>query len=143
MRKSAIDIWVGIFVAIGLLAALFLALMVGNMNAVAFAPTYKITARFDNIGLWWMFIDEATRLDSADSDTGEIEQRAFTTALLLRAHLIRMGQMPRVIAPVHATDHAMECMVMEAARMADLRADPDFGACAFIWPAKRHYDDMD
>ena len=34
MRKSAIDIWVGIFVAIGLLAALFLALKVGNMNAV-------------------------------------------------------------------------------------------------------------
>ncbi|OYY10000.1 MAG: outer membrane lipid asymmetry maintenance protein MlaD, partial [Polynucleobacter sp. 35-46-11] len=50
MRQSAIDIWVGIFVAIGLLAALFLALKVGNMNAVSFAPTYKISARFDNIG---------------------------------------------------------------------------------------------
>ena len=50
MRKSAIDVWVGIFVAIGLLAALFLALKVGNMNAVSFAPTYKISARFDNIG---------------------------------------------------------------------------------------------
>jgi len=50
MRKSAIDIWVGIFVAIGLLAALFLALKVGNMNAVSFAPTYTISARFDNIG---------------------------------------------------------------------------------------------
>jgi phospholipid/cholesterol/gamma-HCH transport system substrate-binding protein len=50
MRKSAIDIWVGIFVAIGLIAALFLALKVGNMNAVSFTPTYKISARFDNIG---------------------------------------------------------------------------------------------
>lgn len=50
MRKSAIDVWVGIFVAIGLLAALFLALKVGNMNAVSFAPTYTVTARFDNIG---------------------------------------------------------------------------------------------
>ena len=50
MRKSAIDIWVGVFVAIGLLAALFLALKVGNMNAVSFQPTYTITARFDNIG---------------------------------------------------------------------------------------------
>ena len=83
------------------------------------------TARFDNIGLWWMFVDEATRLDSADSDTDGTEQRAFTAALLLRAHLIRMGQVPRVIAPAHATPHAMECMVMEAARMADLRADSD------------------
>jgi phospholipid/cholesterol/gamma-HCH transport system substrate-binding protein len=50
MRKSAIDVWVGIFVAIGLLAALFLALKVGNMNAVSFQPTYTITARFDNVG---------------------------------------------------------------------------------------------
>ena len=50
MRKSVIDVWVGIFVAIGLLAALFLALKVGNMNAVSFQPTYTITARFDNIG---------------------------------------------------------------------------------------------
>ena len=50
MRKSAIDVWVGLFVAIGLLAAFFLALKVGNMNAVSFAPTYKISARFDNIG---------------------------------------------------------------------------------------------
>jgi phospholipid/cholesterol/gamma-HCH transport system substrate-binding protein len=50
MRKSAIDVWVGIFVAIGLMAALFLALKVGNMNAVSFQPTYTITARFDNIG---------------------------------------------------------------------------------------------
>lgn len=50
MRKSAIDVWVGVFVAIGLLAALFLALKVGNMNAVSFQPTYTITARFDNIG---------------------------------------------------------------------------------------------
>jgi len=50
MRKSAIDVWVGIFVAIGLLAAFFLALKVGNMNAVSFQPTYTITARFDNIG---------------------------------------------------------------------------------------------
>ncbi|MBJ7379980.1 MAG: outer membrane lipid asymmetry maintenance protein MlaD [Polynucleobacter sp.] len=50
MRKSAIDIWVGLFVAIGILAAFFLALKVGNMNAISFAPTYKVSARFDNIG---------------------------------------------------------------------------------------------
>jgi phospholipid/cholesterol/gamma-HCH transport system substrate-binding protein len=41
MRKSALDIWEEIFVAISLLAALFLALKVGNMNAVSFAPTSK------------------------------------------------------------------------------------------------------
>ena len=50
MRKSAIDVWVGLFVAIGMLAMLFLALKVGNMSAVSFTPTYMVSARFDNIG---------------------------------------------------------------------------------------------
>ena len=50
MRKSAIDVWVGLFVAIGMLALLFLALKVGNMSAVSFTPTYTVSARFDNIG---------------------------------------------------------------------------------------------
>lgn len=50
MKKSAIDIWVGLFVVIGMLAMLFLALKVGNMSAVSFAPTYTVSARFDNIG---------------------------------------------------------------------------------------------
>lgn len=50
MKKSVIDIWVGLFVVIGMLAMLFLALKVGNMSAVSFAPTYTVSARFDNIG---------------------------------------------------------------------------------------------
>mgnify|MGYP003351543216 FL=1 len=50
MRKSVIDVWVGLFVAIGMLAMLFLALKVGNMSAVSFTPTYTVSARFDNIG---------------------------------------------------------------------------------------------
>ncbi len=50
MKKSAIDIWVGLFVTVGMLAMLFLALKVGNMSAVSFAPTYTVSARFDNIG---------------------------------------------------------------------------------------------
>ena len=41
MRKSAIDVWVGIFVAIGMLAMLFLALKVGNMSAVSFIALYQ------------------------------------------------------------------------------------------------------
>ena len=50
MRKSVIDVWVGLFVAVGMLAMLFLALKVGNMSAVSFTPTYMVSARFDNIG---------------------------------------------------------------------------------------------
>jgi phospholipid/cholesterol/gamma-HCH transport system substrate-binding protein len=50
MKKQSFDIWVGLFVAIGLLALLFLALKAGNMSAFTFQPTYQVSARFDNIG---------------------------------------------------------------------------------------------
>ncbi len=50
MKKQSLDIWVGLFVAMGLLDLLFLALKAGNMSAFTFEPTYQVTARFDNIG---------------------------------------------------------------------------------------------
>lgn len=50
MKKNSLDLWVGLFVAIGLLALLFLALKAGNMSAFTFQKTYNISARFDNIG---------------------------------------------------------------------------------------------
>ncbi len=50
MKKQSLDIWVGLFVAMGLLALLFLALKADNMSAFTFEPTYQVTARFDNIG---------------------------------------------------------------------------------------------
>jgi phospholipid/cholesterol/gamma-HCH transport system substrate-binding protein len=50
MKKQTLDIWVGLFVALGLLALLFLALKAGNMSAFTFEPTYQVSAKFDNIG---------------------------------------------------------------------------------------------
>ncbi|QWD79851.1 outer membrane lipid asymmetry maintenance protein MlaD [Polynucleobacter sp. MWH-Spelu-300-X4] len=50
MKKQSLDIWVGLLVALGLLALLFLALKAGNMSAFTFQPTYQVSARFDNIG---------------------------------------------------------------------------------------------
>ena len=50
MKKKSLDLWVGLFVAIGLIALLFLALKAGNMNAFTFQKTYEISARFDNVG---------------------------------------------------------------------------------------------
>ena len=50
MKKQSFDIWVGLFVAIGLVALLFLALKAGNMSAFTVQPTYQVSARFDNIG---------------------------------------------------------------------------------------------
>lgn len=50
MNRSTIDLWVGIFVTIGIGAILFLSLKVGNLTSVSSAPGYRITASFQNIG---------------------------------------------------------------------------------------------
>ena len=50
MNRSAIDLWVGIFVAIGLGAIAFLAFKVGNLVTLDNSPGYRLEARFDNIG---------------------------------------------------------------------------------------------
>jgi phospholipid/cholesterol/gamma-HCH transport system substrate-binding protein len=50
VNRSAIDLWVGIFVAIGLGAIVFLALKVGNLMTLGNEPGYRLVARFDNIG---------------------------------------------------------------------------------------------
>ena len=50
LNRSALDLWVGVFVALGIGAILFLALKVGNLIDFASAPGYRLEARFDNIG---------------------------------------------------------------------------------------------
>jgi phospholipid/cholesterol/gamma-HCH transport system substrate-binding protein len=50
MSRTTLDLWVGIFVTIGLGAILFLALKVGNLTSFGSAPGYRVEARFDNIG---------------------------------------------------------------------------------------------
>lgn len=50
MNRSAIDLWVGIFVVIGIGAIAFLSLKVGNLTSVSNSPGYHLDAAFDNIG---------------------------------------------------------------------------------------------
>jgi phospholipid/cholesterol/gamma-HCH transport system substrate-binding protein len=50
MSRATLDLWVGIFVAIGIGAILFLALRVGNLVSFGTTPGYRLEARFDNIG---------------------------------------------------------------------------------------------
>ena len=50
MHRKSIDVWVGLFVLLGVLALAFLALKAGNMSTISFAKTYSITGKFDNIG---------------------------------------------------------------------------------------------
>jgi phospholipid/cholesterol/gamma-HCH transport system substrate-binding protein len=50
MKKTVLDFWVGLFVVLGFIAVLFLALKAGNMSSVSFQPTYAVKLQFDNIG---------------------------------------------------------------------------------------------
>jgi phospholipid/cholesterol/gamma-HCH transport system substrate-binding protein len=50
MNRSTIDLWVGIFVVIGIGAIVFLALRVGNLTSLQTTPSYRLEAAFDNIG---------------------------------------------------------------------------------------------
>ena len=50
MNRGTTDLWVGIFVTIGIGALLFLSLKVGNLLTVSNAPGYRLEARFDNVG---------------------------------------------------------------------------------------------
>lgn len=50
MQRKSIDVWVGLFVLLGVVALMFLALKAGNMSTISFAKTYAVTAKFDNVG---------------------------------------------------------------------------------------------
>ncbi|NBW53597.1 MAG: MCE family protein, partial [Betaproteobacteria bacterium] len=50
MDKTTLDIWVGLFVAIGIAALMGLAMKVGNLTSNTLGETYTITANYENIG---------------------------------------------------------------------------------------------
>ena len=50
MQRSKNDIWVGVFVLLGAAAILFLALQAANLLSLNFQQTYRVDAKFDNVG---------------------------------------------------------------------------------------------
>ena len=50
MTRKELDLWVGLFVVIGMGALLFLSLKVANLASFAAGDSYLIKAKFDNIG---------------------------------------------------------------------------------------------
>ncbi|NLC36115.1 MAG: outer membrane lipid asymmetry maintenance protein MlaD [Alcaligenaceae bacterium] len=50
MTREKTDFLVGLFVLLGAIALVFLALRAGNMSSFSFAPTYQVQAYFDNLG---------------------------------------------------------------------------------------------
>jgi phospholipid/cholesterol/gamma-HCH transport system substrate-binding protein len=50
MNRATLDIWVGFFVAVGIVSLAFLSLKVGNLDTASAGETYQLQAKFDNIG---------------------------------------------------------------------------------------------
>ena len=50
MQRSKNDVWVGMFVIIGAVAILFLALQSANLLSLSFQSTYRVSAKFENVG---------------------------------------------------------------------------------------------
>ena len=50
MQRSKNDVWVGMFVLIGAVAILFLALQAANLLSLNFQSVYNVSAKFDNVG---------------------------------------------------------------------------------------------
>jgi phospholipid/cholesterol/gamma-HCH transport system substrate-binding protein len=50
MQRSKNDVWVGLFVLVGAVAILFLALQSANLLSLSFQSTYRVVAKFDNVG---------------------------------------------------------------------------------------------
>ena len=73
MQRSSNDIWVGLFVLIGGAALLFLALKAANLLSFNFDTTYKVSARFDNIG----GLKSSAAVKSAGVVVGRVESITF------------------------------------------------------------------
>ncbi len=73
MERSKSDIWVGLFVLIGAAAILFLALQSANLLSLSLQPTYRVVAKFDNIG----GLKRQAAVKSAGVVVGRVESIVF------------------------------------------------------------------
>ncbi|MGL1833172.1 outer membrane lipid asymmetry maintenance protein MlaD [Rhodocyclaceae bacterium SMB388] len=75
MSRTTLDLWVGVFVLIGMGALFFLALRVGNLASVDLSQTYTVRAQFDNIG----GLKVRAPVKSAGVVVGRVEEIRFDT----------------------------------------------------------------
>ena len=104
MNRKAVDLWVGIFVVIGLAALLFLALKVGNLLTFnEDRKGYELEARFDNIGA----LKPRAQVKTAGVVVGRVESVRLdkkTYEAIVRLHLYPEYQFSRdTIATVNTS----------------------------------------
>ena len=75
MDRTKIDLWVGIFVALGVAALLGLAMKVGNLTSGKLGETITVTAAFENIGS----LKPQAPVKSAGVVVGRVDNISFNT----------------------------------------------------------------
>ena len=73
MQRSKNDLWVGLFVLVGLVAVFFLALKSANLLQYSWSKDYTVTAKFDNIG----GLKQGAAVKSAGVVVGRVESIQF------------------------------------------------------------------
>lgn len=73
MQRSKNDFWVGLFVMLGAVALVFLALQSANLLSLNFQSGYRVVAKFDNIG----GLKPKAAVRSAGVVVGRVESIAF------------------------------------------------------------------
>jgi len=73
MDRSRNDVWVGLFVLIGAVALVFLALQSANLLSLSFQSTYQVVGKFDNIG----GLKPRAAVKSAGVVVGRVESISF------------------------------------------------------------------
>ena len=94
MKKNALDFWVGLFVVLGFIALLFLALKAGNMSSLSFQRTYAVKLKFDNIG----GLKPRAPVKSAGVTVGRVASIGFdsnTYQALVTINLDQQNQFPK------------------------------------------------
>ncbi|MCM0043171.1 MAG: outer membrane lipid asymmetry maintenance protein MlaD [Burkholderiaceae bacterium] len=87
MQRKSLDVWVGLFVLLGAVAIMFLALKVGNLGAMNFGPGYTLVARFDNIG----GLKPRAPVKSAGVVVGRVESIGFDDKTFQASVVLRMN----------------------------------------------------
>ncbi|WP_158934220.1 outer membrane lipid asymmetry maintenance protein MlaD [Burkholderia sp. S171] len=93
-KTAALDFWVGLFVVLGFVALLFLALKAGNMSSLSFQPTYPVKLKFDNIG----GLKPRAPVKSAGVTVGRVDSIGFdqnTYQALVTINLDKQYQFPK------------------------------------------------
>lgn len=88
MSNTKHDVWVGLFVLLGGVALLFLALKAGNLLSLNFDEGYMVSAKFDNIG----GLKPRAAVKSAGVVVGRVESIAFDDKSFQAKVVLRLNQ---------------------------------------------------